>query len=143
ADLVFTADEEWMRFLAEKGVLEGEPAVVAGGTLVAAVSVAAEFAPGAPEALADPRVRHLAIAGEGVPAGKRAREALAAAGVLERLRPRIVETDNVRAALAWVARGEAQAGVAYASDARSEPRVRVAFAFDPKTHGPVRYPAAV
>lgn len=78
-----------------------------------------------------------------MPAGKYARSALAASGAWEGVAARVVSGDNVRAALAWVATGEAEVAVVYATDALVEPRVRVAFAFPADSHEAIVYPAAV
>ena len=51
--------------------------------------------------------------------------------------------DNVRGALALVAKGEAKLGVVYGSDVLAEPKVEVAATFGEDTHAPIRYPAAV
>jgi molybdate transport system substrate-binding protein len=56
---------------------------------------------------------------------------------------RLAGTENVRAALALVARGEARLGIVYGSDAVSEPRVRVVDIFPASSHPPIEYPAAI
>jgi molybdate transport system substrate-binding protein len=56
---------------------------------------------------------------------------------------RVVEGDTVRTALGWVARGEADAAVVYATDVRVEPSVKVAFTFPADSHPEIVYPAAV
>ena len=56
---------------------------------------------------------------------------------------RLAMTDNVRAALALVAREEAPLGIVYATDVRAEPRVRVVGTFDAALHPPIVYPMAV
>ena len=66
---------------------------------------------------------------DAVPAGIYAREALTTLGLWENVAPHLAETDNVRAALALVALGEAPLGVVYSTDARAEPRVVVAGQF--------------
>ena len=77
-----------------------------------------------------------------VPAGKYAKAALAHLGVWESVKSRIAPMDNVRAALAMVARGEAPLGIVYATDARAEPSVAVAGVFPETSHPPIVYPAA-
>lgn len=145
-DAFFSADDAWMDYLAERGLIARDTRVeVAGNQLVVVVPRNASFVPTSPRALvaSDASLHRLALAGEGVPAGRYARAALDEAGVLTALRGKIVSADDVRMALAWVARGEADAGVVYATDAKAEPRVKVAFAFSPGSHPPIRYPAAV
>jgi len=80
---------------------------------------------------------------QAVPAGIYGREALETLGLWEPLKAQLVETDNVRAALALVARGEARFGIVYASDAVAEPAVQVLASFPPDTHSPIVYPAVV
>lgn len=64
---------------------------------------------------------------DSVPAGKYAKLALDKAGLWESLKERMVNTQNVRQALDYVARGEADAGFVYATDALVMPaRVKVA-----------------
>jgi len=48
----------------------------------------------------------------------------------------------VRAALAFVARGEAPLGVVYQTDATVEPGVAIAGVFPVDTHPPIVYPVA-
>ncbi len=78
-----------------------------------------------------------------VPAGKYAKSSLTALGVWESIQPRVVSADNVRAALNFVARGEAPLGIVYRSDAVSEPAVRVVDTFPTASHAPIIYPAAI
>ncbi len=78
-----------------------------------------------------------------MPAGKYAQQALTALGVWNQLAPRVAGADNVRAALALVARGEARFGIVYDTDARTEPRVRVVGRFPADSHAPILYPVAL
>jgi molybdate transport system substrate-binding protein len=79
---------------------------------------------------------------DAVPAGRYARQALVDAGMWDMLQARFVPTQNVRQALDYVARGEAQAGFVYATDAAvQKDKVRVALSVP--TARPVRYPIAV
>jgi molybdate transport system substrate-binding protein len=72
------------------------------------------------------RARRIAIAQpDSVPAGIYAKRALMRAGVWERIAPRVIPTQNVRAALAAVEAGNADAAVVYRTDARLAKRARV------------------
>ncbi|MEL6768432.1 MAG: molybdate ABC transporter substrate-binding protein [Pseudomonadota bacterium] len=87
--------------------------------------------------------QHLAMAlVEAVPAGLYGKAALESLGLWQRLAPQVAQTDNVRTALALVARGEAPLGIVYATDAQAEPRVSVLARFRPEDHPPITYPAA-
>lgn len=54
----------------------------------------------------------------------------------------LARAENVRAALALVARGAAPLGIVYATDARAEPMVRVAGWIPAQAHKPITYPVA-
>jgi molybdate transport system substrate-binding protein len=86
----------------------------------------------------------LAIADpETVPAGRYGRQALTALGVWDQVKGRLAQGEDVRATLAYVARGEAPLGIVYATDALIEPRVRIVGTFPENTHAPIVYPAAL
>jgi len=78
-----------------------------------------------------------------VPAGRYARAALVKLGVWDSVKARLAEGEDVRAALAYVARGEAPFGIVYATDARIEPRVRIIAVFPDESHPPILYSAAL
>jgi molybdate transport system substrate-binding protein len=80
---------------------------------------------------------------DAVPAGRYGREALQRLGVWPSVEQRLIRTENVRAALALVSRGEAPLGIVYATDARADPHVRVVGMFPPSSHRPITYPVAV
>lgn len=143
ADVYVSANSRWMQHLAERDALAPDTRrAIAGNELVWIVPDDAD-APPRSAAQVDPAlIEHLALAGESVPAGIYADAALAATGLADPLSSRIVRADNVRAALEWVARSDADAGVVYRTDARAEPRVNIAFGFDPATHPPITYEAA-
>jgi molybdate transport system substrate-binding protein len=85
----------------------------------------------------------LAIADpDSVPAGRYGREALEPMGVWDQVSGQIARAENVRAALALVARGAAPLGLVYATDARAEPRVRMVGVFPAGSHTPITYPVA-
>jgi len=97
-------------------------------------------------ALADlkqPAVRRIAMGQpSGVPAGRYAKGALEAAKLWADVEPKAVYAQNVRQALDYVARGEAEAGFVYATDAAVlKDKVKVALAVP--TEAPIRYPLAV
>lgn len=81
---------------------------------------------------------------DSVPSGRYARETLTRRGLWSAVRTRAVRGENVRQTLAYVAAGDADAGIVFATDARVEKRVRVvAVAVPGKDHAPIRYPVAV
>lgn len=79
---------------------------------------------------------------DAVPAGIYGKAALESLGLWEGLQARVAQTNNVRAALALVALGEAPYGIVYATDARAEDGVTVIGTFPADTHPPITYPAA-
>lgn len=78
-----------------------------------------------------------------VPAGIYGKAALTSLGVWDKAAPHVAQSDNVRAALAFVARGEAPFGIVYATDATAESNVTVAATFPAHTHPPIIYPTAI
>lgn len=78
------------------------------------------------------------------PAGRYAEETLRSLGLWEQLGEKLVLCEHVRQILDYVARGEVDAGILYATDAvlRKE-KIRIAAWAPPETHGPIIYPAAV
>lgn len=78
-----------------------------------------------------------------VPAGIYAKEALTHLGWWPALEKRMVGADDVRAALAFVERGECAAGIVYSSDARISDRVTIVGTFPDDSHTPIIYPAAL
>jgi molybdate transport system substrate-binding protein len=148
ADLLISADLEWMDYLAERRLIQPASRVNLLGNrlvLIAPAGSAASFAVdrGMPLArtLGDGR---LALADpDSVPAGRYGKAALEALGAWSAVAARIARAENVRAALALVARGECPLGIVYATDAAAEPKVRVVGAFPAGTHPPIVYPAAL
>ncbi len=80
---------------------------------------------------------------EAVPAGIYGKAALENLGVWASVRDRVAQADNVRAALALVAAGEAPLGIVYATDAHADDRVAVLGVFAERSHPPIVYPAAI
>jgi molybdate transport system substrate-binding protein len=148
ADIFFSADLEWMDYLQELDLVAPDSRVTLLGNEIVLVApadseVALTIAPGFPlaEALGDGKLAMAATAS--VPAGKYGKAALEWLGVWESVAENVAETENARAALAFVARGEAALGIVYATDANAEPGVRVVGALPEESHPPILYPAAL
>ncbi len=148
ADVFVSADLDWMDWLQQRGLVDGASRRdLLGNRLVLVASAtsgpAIEIRPGLDlaGALGDGR---LAI-GEtaSVPAGRYGRAALEALGVWEGVADRLAEAENVRAALALVARGEAPLGLVYATDAAADPSVEVVATLPEESHPPIVYPVAL
>jgi molybdate transport system substrate-binding protein len=78
-----------------------------------------------------------------VPAGKYAKEALEKLGGWDAAERKIVEGQNVRAALDLVAPGRVSLGIVYETDAKVEPRVKIVGHFPEDSHPPIVYPVAL
>jgi molybdate transport system substrate-binding protein len=112
-DLFLSADDELPAALADAGLADGKPFTYAYGTLVV-------WVPGGSKldldgkglaALADPSVHKLAIPNPQVaPYGRAAEEALKAAGVLDRVKDRLVLGHSASQAAHFVLSGNADAG---------------------------------
>ncbi len=79
---------------------------------------------------------------DAVPAGLYGKAALETLGLWSQVEAQVAQADNVRAALAFVATGEAPYGIVYATDAGAEDEVRVVGTFPADSHPPIVYPAA-
>jgi len=78
-----------------------------------------------------------------VPVGRYAKASLLKLGLWDIVEPHLAMTDNVRAALAFVARGEARLGIVYATDAAAEPGVKIVATIPDDSHPPITYPFAI
>ena len=148
ADVFISADLQWMDYLQHRGLVDIQSRIdVLANDLVLIVPLHSRLdlviAKGFPlaEALGDGR---LALADPtSVPAGRYAMAALESLGLWSAVEAKVVRADNVRTALAFVARGEAAAGIVYASDAASTDDVVTVGSFPPDSHPPIVYPLAV
>ena len=144
ADLVILASEAWMSWLATQEVRNlsaSEP--LTGNSLVVIAAQGTPALSGPADLVARLEGGYLAIGQrDAVPAGSYARQWLQTAGIWDAVTPHLAETDNVRAALALVAQGQAQFGVVYGSDTVAEPAVSVVFEIPAKAHDAIVYPAA-
>ena len=148
ADVFFAADLQWMDYLDQRKLLRpGSRHDVVRNHLVliapADSKVDVRIAPGFDllKALGDGK---LATGDpDSVPVGQYAHAALEKLGVWNSVAPRIVRAENVRAALAFVARGEAPLGIVYRTDALADRRVRIVDEFPEDSHPPIVYPIAL
>lgn len=149
ADLFFSADTQWMDYLVQSGRIDtASRADLLGNRLVlvapAASTTRLEIARDFPLVEALGRSGRLATGDpDYVPVGRYARSALTSLGVWNAVADRLARTENVRAALLFVARGEAPLGIVYASDALVEKGVRVVDTFPADSHPPIVYPVAL
>jgi molybdate transport system substrate-binding protein len=148
ADVFVSADLKWMDYLAEKKLIAPDTRVnLLGNRLVL-------IAP------ADSKLANITIAkgfdivklaGDGriavadtkaVPAGLYAKAALKNLGAWAAAEPKLAQAENVRATLAFVARGETPVGIVYETDAKIEPKVKIVGTFPDGSYPPVTYPVA-
>ncbi len=142
AQVFISADEAWMDYLAKKNLLApGTRRDVLGNRLVWIIPAGRPI-PHDPLRALGPHDRLALADPQHVPAGKYARAALERMNVWPSLSQRIAAAENVRAALALVARGEVPLGIVYETDARDEPKVRIAGRIDAGLHPRIVYPAA-
>jgi molybdate transport system substrate-binding protein len=143
-DLVVTADEETLSRLEKGGLLDaGSRRPLLSNRLAVVVVRGSPVKVARAEDLARAEFARLALADPtAVPAGKYAKAWLERRGVWAAVERRVIPSLNVRAALAAVAAGEADAGVVYATDVTASPDVELAFVV-PAEEGPrIVYPAA-
>ena len=149
ADIFFSADMAWMDYaVAHKLVRPETRRTLLGNAIVLIVpkdsTATIKIAPGMDLAGLIGRDGRLAMANvDAVPAGRYGKAALENLGVWESVAAHVVQSQNVRLALAFVARGEAPAGIVYATDAVAEPAVKVIGTFPADSHAPILYPVAM
>jgi molybdate transport system substrate-binding protein len=150
AAVFMSADLDWMDYLETRGLIVKETrSSLLGNSLVliaAKDSTIGEVAlrPGLDLAgLLGPDGRLATADVTAVPAGKYARAALEKLGAWRGVEGRLAQAENVRAALAFVSRGEAPLGIVYKTDAAADPNVRVIATFPGDSHPPIVYPVAL
>jgi molybdate transport system substrate-binding protein len=147
--LFASADEKWMDYLAQKNLIVADTRKsLLGNDLVLVVpadkplhvTIGPDFdllgLLGATGRLATGDPAH-------VPVGIYAEQALKKLGLWDKVASRVAATEDVRAALLLVERGEAPAGIVYGTDAAVSKAVMVAGTFPASSHDPVSYPFAV
>lgn len=149
ADLFVSANPAWMDHLQKRDLIDSATRVDMFGNRL--VLVTAKGNPAAPIEIAN-GFNLARLLGNGrlavgdpdhVPAGLYAKQALLALGAWDGVAAQLVRAENVRAALALVARGEAAYGIVYASDATADRTVEVAGTFPADSHSRIVYPVAV
>jgi molybdate transport system substrate-binding protein len=149
ADLYVSADVLWMDYLQERHLVDAKTRteLLSNRLVLVAPTTSslqpAELRPGFPidRWLGEGR---LAMGNpEHVPAGLYGKQALKSLRAWAPIRRKIARAEDVRAALALVALGEAPLGVVYYTDAHAEDSVKIIGTFPEATHAPIVYPAAL
>jgi molybdate transport system substrate-binding protein len=148
ADVFISADLQWMDYATERQLIRpGTRVNLLGNKLVLIAGKDStldkvEITPGFDIArlAGDGRIAVADV--RAVPAGLYAKAALEKLGAWAKADPKLAQAENVRATLAFVARGETAIGIVYETDARSEPKVKTVGTFPDGSYPPVIYPAA-
>ncbi len=148
ADVFASADVDWMDYAQQKKLIDDATRInLLGNGLVL---IAPKDSPLGDVAIG-PGFDLAALAGDGhivtgnvraVPVGRYAKAALEKLGAWTKAAPKMAMSENVRAALALVARGEAPLGIVYATDAKVEPGVKIVGTLPADSHPPIVYPFA-
>ncbi|WP_208349821.1 molybdate ABC transporter substrate-binding protein [Pseudaestuariivita rosea] len=147
ASVFLSANVDWMHYLQDRGAIQPDTRreILSNRLVIVAP------APAGPIAITD-QDQIISRLGQGrfaipitraVPAGQYGKAALEATGLWPIVADHLAETDNVRTALALVARGAAPLGLVYRTDAMVEPRVAIVIQFPADTHPAITYAAAL
>jgi molybdate transport system substrate-binding protein len=140
ADLFLSANQQWADEV-NKGGQAAQSVRLLTNKLVIVVLKENPGGVREPKDLLSPRVKKIALAGEKVPAGIYAGQALAKLDLLKPLTDagKIVRGQDVRNTLSFVERGEAEAGIVYSTDVRAAAGVTTDYEFDPSLHDEIVY----
>jgi molybdate transport system substrate-binding protein len=148
ADVFISADLRWMNYVAERKLINPDTRVnLLGNKLVLIAPADSKLDP----VTIDQGFDIAKLAGDGriavadvkaVPAGLYAKAALEKLGAWTTAEPKLAQAENVRATLAFVARGETPIGIVYETDAKIEPKVKTIGVFPDNSYPPVTYPVA-
>lgn len=148
ADVFMSADLDWMDYLQQRNLIKTDTRANLLGNRIVLIAgkdskASARLAPGLDLAglLGSGRMAMADV--NAIPAGKYGKAALEALKIWPSVEGKIAQTENVRAALLLVSRGEAPLGIVYQTDAAADPNVRIVDAFSTETHPPITYPIAV
>lgn len=139
-DLFISANQQWADAVDKKGLALGSRKLLT-NKLVLVVPKGNSAKVKEPADLKSDRVKRVALAGEKVPAGIYADQALKHLNLTDDLarEKKIARGQDVRGTLVFVERGEAEAGIVYSTDAAISQKVEVVYEFDPKTHDEIVY----
>lgn len=145
ADIFFSADEAQMNRVAKRGLIDvATRKNILGNSLVVVVPNNSSLQIKSPDSLTNSAVKQIALADpKVVPAGVYARIWLENIRFWQAIQPKVVPTENVRAALAAVASGNVDAGIVYRTDAAISKRVKIAYEVPPSAGPDINYPAAL
>ncbi|WP_278961624.1 molybdate ABC transporter substrate-binding protein [Mitsuokella multacida] len=145
ADLFFSAAQKQMNALEKAGLLaDGTRKDLLQNEVVLIVPKEGGKDISSFDQLTSDTITHVAL-GEpkGVPVGQYSEEILTKLGILDAVKAKAVYGSDVRQVLAWVASGESDAGLVYATDAAISSDVRVVVKAPAGTHKDIIYPAAI
>ena len=144
ADIFISADEQWMNYLQNKKLIANNQRINLLGNKLVLIAPKNTTVNIKMSKSYDPSTAFTGKLCTGdtksVPVGKYAKQSLTSLGWWDKIQPRLVETEDVRAALNFVARGECQLGIVYATDAAISKDVKVVGVFPDNTHNPIIYP---
>lgn len=144
ADIFISADVQWMDYLQKKQLVSANDRVnLLGNRLVVIAPKARPIKLKIDKSFDFTRVvqgKWCTGDTKSVPVGKYAKQALTSIGWWDNVSTRLVETEDVRAALNFVARGECQLGIVYATDAAISKNVVIIGTFPKNTHQAIIYP---
>jgi molybdate transport system substrate-binding protein len=149
AQMFISADLDWMDYVANKNLIKKETRSNLLGNRIVLIApksssvTAVKIEPGFNLAAALGIGRLATADVVAVPAGKYGKAALEKLGAWNGVADKLAQTENVRAALLLVSRGEAPLGIVYQTDAAAEPNVKVVGTFPEDTHPPIIYPIAL
>jgi molybdate transport system substrate-binding protein len=144
ADMFFSADLAQMDDLDKKGRLEpGTQKNLLSNQLVIVVPSDSKLAIASPKDLLKPEVKRIALAEPPVPVGAYSSKYLEAEGLWDKIKPKVVPVQDVRATLASVESGNVEAGFVYKTDAAVSKKVKIVYEV-PIDKGPkIVYPVAI
>lgn len=147
SDLYFSADLDWMNYLIQKKIIHqnsATPLLSNQLVLISSTHSNIQFKPIVNFNFANSFKGRLCTGQmESVPVGKYAKQSLIKLNWLDALKGRIVGTDDVRSALAFVERGECTVGIVYKTDALISKKVKIFGTFPQNYHHPIIYPIAL